>query len=195
VAQNTVGQWFVTDALHNKVLARLDRDDPLSSIGRGVIPPMLAVSMRASALLLIDSFTILEACTSRPARDPGIHRASGGFEMEHRLGARIPIHIPIQWNQMNQGLVSVGLITNVSLSGGFVADCDLRLLSHIQIAIDLPLQTVATVIPAYVARRSAAGSGIAWCEWAPPAIARLLRSLPAHSSTLPAPRHFHSRRA
>jgi hypothetical protein len=115
--------------------------------------------------------------------------------MEHRLGARIPIHIPIQWKQTNQGLGSVGLITNVSLSGGFVAELDLRLLSHIQVAIDLPLQSAASVIPAYVVRRSATGSGIAWCEWAPPAITRLLRSLPAQTIASPMRRHVHSRPA
>jgi hypothetical protein len=68
---------------------------------------------------------------------------------------------------------------NVSLSGGFVADLDLRLLSHIQVAMDLPLQSVVSLIPAYVVRRAATGSGIEWCQWAPSPITQLLRSMTA----------------
>jgi hypothetical protein len=79
----------------------------------------------------------------------------------------------------------VGLLTNVSLSGGFVADIDLRLLAHIQVAIDLPLEPAAPMIPAYVARRSATGSGIAWCEWAPTAITQMLRAMLARAMAQP----------
>jgi hypothetical protein len=35
---------------------------------------------------------------------------------------------------------------------------------------------MTSLIPAYVVRQSAVGSGIEWCEWAPEAITQLLRA-------------------
>jgi hypothetical protein len=97
--------------------------------------------------------------------------------MEHRLGARLQISIPVRCEPTNRGAGSVGVLTNVSLSGGFVADLDLRLLSRVQISLDLPAQSLESIVSAYVVRRSGAGSGLEWCEWAPAPITQLLRSM------------------
>jgi hypothetical protein len=68
-------------------------------------------------------------------------------------------------------------LTNLSLSGAFVVDLDLRHLSPIQVAITFPSRQITSIIPAYVVRQSAVGSGIEWCEWAPAAITQLLRAI------------------
>jgi hypothetical protein len=101
--------------------------------------------------------------------------------MEHRLGVRTAVQIPVRWETANRGLVSIGRLTNVSLSGGFLADFDLRLLSLILVVLESPSQQMAS-IPAYVARRCTAGIGIEWCEWAPVAVVELLRPVVTHPS-------------
>ena len=115
--------------------------------------------------------------------------------MEHRLGARIAINIPIRWQTKNHSWMSIGRLTNVSLSGGFIADFDLRLLSRIQVTFQLPAQPVATTISAYVSRRCAEGSGIEWCEWAPSAIMRLVRPLLTLYTSSPPQRPLYIARA
>ncbi len=87
----------------------------------------------------------------------------------------------MRWKPAGRGLVSIGRLTNVSLSGGFIADFDLRVLLPIEVALEVPGQPTATAIPAYVTRRSAAGSGIEWFEWAPLVIRDLLTRIAAES--------------
>jgi hypothetical protein len=54
----------------------------------------------------------------------------------------------------------------------------LRLLSRIQVAIELPHRSRhdAPIIAAYIARNAKDGIGIEWCEFSPPDIDRLLQS-------------------
>jgi len=101
--------------------------------------------------------------------------------MEHRLGTRFAIDVPIWWATANREVVSIGRLSNVSLSGGFIADFSLRSLSLLQISFELPVQSTTAMVPAYVARRCAEGSGVEWCEWAPAAICDLLRPIAADS--------------
>ena len=70
-------------------------------------------------------------------------------------------------------------MSNLSVSGAFIqADFELRLLSRIEVSIELPQWSRhgAPSVAAYVARRLKDGMGIEWCEFAPPEIARLLQS-------------------
>jgi hypothetical protein len=78
--------------------------------------------------------------------------------------------------------VRTGRLANLSVSGAFIkADFDVRLLSRIQVAIELPQRSRhdAPLIAAYVARKYKDGIGVEWCEFAPPDITRLLQSFTA----------------
>jgi hypothetical protein len=97
--------------------------------------------------------------------------------MEHRWGARSPTHVPVMWKPTGRGITSAGILTNVSLSGGFMADLTHPLPTHIHVSLALASQQIVSVIPARVVRQSPAGSGIEWYAWAPAAITELLRSV------------------
>jgi hypothetical protein len=101
--------------------------------------------------------------------------------MEHRWGERVGVDIPVRITG-HPFSVRTGRLANLSVSGAFIkADLDLRLLSRIQVAIELPQRSKheAPTVAAYVARRFKDGIGIEWCEFAPPAINRLLQSFAA----------------
>ena len=75
--------------------------------------------------------------------------------------------------------VRTGRISNLSVSGAFIkAEFQLRLLSRIQVAIEMPHRSRhdAPIIAAYIARKAKDGIGIEWCEFAPPDISWLLQS-------------------
>jgi hypothetical protein len=98
--------------------------------------------------------------------------------MEHRWGQRIGVDIPVRVTG-HPFTVRVGRLANLSVSGAFVrAECDLRLLSRVNVAIELPQRARhdAPLIAAYVARKSRDGFGIEWCQFAPPDVSRLLQS-------------------
>jgi hypothetical protein len=76
--------------------------------------------------------------------------------------------------------VREGRLADLSVSGALVkAEFEARLLSRIQIAIDLPLwpKHDSPVVEAYVARRYKHEFGIEWCQFAPRAVSELLRTL------------------
>jgi hypothetical protein len=101
--------------------------------------------------------------------------------MEHRWGERIGVDIPVRITGQ-PFTVRTGRLSNLSVSGAFIlVDVDLRLLSRIVVAIELPQRPKyeAPLIPALVARKRKDGIGIEWCEFKPPAINRLLRSFTA----------------
>lgn len=98
--------------------------------------------------------------------------------MEHRWGERVGVDIPVRITG-HPFSVRTGRLSNLSVSGAFIrADVDVRLLSRILVAIELPhrLKRDAPMIPAFVARKLKDGIGIEWCEFKPPAISRLLQS-------------------
>ena len=98
--------------------------------------------------------------------------------MEHRWGERVGVDIPVRISG-HPFSVRTGRLANLSVSGAFIkADLDLRLLSRIQVAIELPQRSKheAPTVAAYVARKFKDGIGIEWCEFKPPAISRLLQS-------------------
>jgi hypothetical protein len=106
--------------------------------------------------------------------------------MEHRWGQRMAVDIPIR---LSLPLLSAkrGRLTNVSLSGGFIAlTRDVRVLSRVQIVLPGPQHRPqeAVSVAAYVARKSADGIGVEWCEFAPAAVVELIRE---STAAAPAP--------
>jgi hypothetical protein len=98
--------------------------------------------------------------------------------MEHRWGERVGVDIPVRITG-HPFTVRAGRLYNLSVSGAFIrADVDVRPLSRILVAIDLPYRPKndAPMIPAFVTRKLKDGIGIEWCEFKPPAINRLLQS-------------------
>ena len=98
--------------------------------------------------------------------------------MEHRWGERVGVDIPVKITA-HPFSVRSGRLQNLSVSGAFIRmDHDLRLLSRIQVAIEMPQRSKhdAPVLAAYVARKYKDGIGIEWCEFAPPPVPQLLHS-------------------
>lgn len=98
--------------------------------------------------------------------------------MEHRWGERVGVDIPVRITG-HPFTVRTGRLSNLSVSGAFIrADVDVRPLSRILVAIELPQRPKrdAPMIPAFVARKLKDGIGIEWCEFKPPAINRLLQT-------------------
>lgn len=82
--------------------------------------------------------------------------------------------------------VRAGRLANLSVSGGFIeADFELRLLSRIEVALEVPRRSKheAESIAAYVARKYKDGIGVEWCEFAPPAVTGLLQTFSARRYT------------
>ena len=83
---------------------------------------------------------------------------------------------------MHTFAVRSGRLANLSVSGACLkTDFDLRVLSRIQVAIELPHRSKheAPTVAAYVTRKFKDGIGIEWCEFAPQVISRLLQTFAA----------------
>jgi hypothetical protein len=99
--------------------------------------------------------------------------------MEHRWGKRVQVDFPVRV-MAHRFSVREGRLADLSVSGGRVkADFEARVLSRIQIAIDLPLwpKHHAPLVEAYVTRRYKHEFGVEWCEFAPRAVTELLRAI------------------
>ena len=84
--------------------------------------------------------------------------------MEHRWGERVGVDIPVRITG-HPFTVRTGRLSNLSVSGAFIrADLDVRPLSRILVAIDLPHRPKrdAPLIPAFVARKLKDGIGTQW---------------------------------
>src|ERR1700733_13340371 len=101
--------------------------------------------------------------------------------MEHRWGQRIAVNIPIRLRLSRSGPISIGRLTNVSLSGAFLTPrFDLRTLARLQVFFEIPrTKRLPSATDAFVARISAQGIGLEWCDFSPPAVVVLIRSLSA----------------
>lgn len=98
--------------------------------------------------------------------------------MEHRLGIRIPLSLLVRLDQQSE-TAALGRMLNVSLSGAYLATSrTYELLSRIDIVCGRFSDARADVsgIAAYVVRKAGGGVGVEWCEFAPPAIRRLVLS-------------------
>jgi hypothetical protein len=98
--------------------------------------------------------------------------------MEHRWGQRVVVDVPIR---LVAGPFSgrSARLANLSVSGGCIkSSFEPRLLSRIELAIELPLRfTQSTLLLiAHVTRKFEGGVGIEWWEFAPPAVSELIRS-------------------
>ena len=99
--------------------------------------------------------------------------------MEHRWGERVRVDFPVRVIA-HRFSVRDGRLADLSVSGALVkAEFEARLLSRIQVAIDLPLWSKheSPIVEAYVARRHKHEFGIEWCEFAPRAVSELLRAV------------------
>ena len=99
--------------------------------------------------------------------------------MEHRWGERVGVDIPVRI-MAHPFSVRHGRLTNLSVSGASIkADFELRLLTRIQVAIEMPhvTRSEAPSVLAYVTRSGKGTFGVEWCEFAPPAVGELLAEL------------------
>jgi hypothetical protein len=98
------------------------------------------------------------------------------YGMEHRWGERVRVDFPVRITALRFSMRD-GRLADLSVSGALLKTVlDLRVLSRIQIAIVMPLwpKHDAPLVEAYVARKYRDGFGVEWCEFAPPAVTRLL---------------------
>jgi hypothetical protein len=97
--------------------------------------------------------------------------------MEHRLGQRFVVDIPIRLTLPLLGEVQ-GRLTNLSLSGAFIStQMNVRVMSRLQVFIEIPADGSedAVSIAAHVIRKTDHGVGVEWYDFAPAAVAALLR--------------------
>jgi hypothetical protein len=89
--------------------------------------------------------------------------------MEHRWGQRKTVHKPVRV-RTRAGIAAQGYITNVSISGAFIATpLPVSLFSVIELSF-IGIQggrPSSTVVEAQVVRKTADGLGLEWCEFAP----------------------------
>jgi len=98
--------------------------------------------------------------------------------MEHRWGTRIVVHIPVRVTAAHRSMASIGRISSLSLSGGFITGFGFRPLSRIQVSFEHPLlQRPAEKLAAFVARVCEEGAGIVWCDFAPRPVAEILMTM------------------
>ena len=105
--------------------------------------------------------------------------------MEHRWGERIKVDLPVQIAAPPLSLRAARL-SNLSLSGACIqADFELRALSRVEVIIVVPFRpgAEASKITAYVTRSNKNGTGVEWCEYAPPAVSELMQALSAGRSS------------
>lgn len=124
---------------------------------------------------MADQATTMKARTARPEAKES-HLPEG--RMEHRLGARMPLSVPV-WLQRAGELPLPGRMLNVSLSGAYVeTSAGYPLLARISIACALGLaeRAAASCVAAYVTRVSSDGVGLEWFEFAPAVVRQLMRA-------------------
>ena len=108
--------------------------------------------------------------------------------MDTRLGERVALQFAIRITTTRPQVMSIGRLMNLSRSGALIVGCELQLFSLIEVDLD-PQRTLKAEegrLSAYVTRVEEDGVGIEWCEFAPPAVAALLRSV---TDTLDPTRH------
>ena len=75
-------------------------------------------------------------------------------------------------------MASIGRITSLSLSGGFITGFGFRPLSRIHVSFEHPLlPRPVEKLAAIVARVCEEGAGIVWCEFAPRTMLELMRAM------------------
>ena len=96
--------------------------------------------------------------------------------MEHRLGTRMPVSIPVRLDERRETL-AFGRVVNVSLSGAYV---ETPTTVHPLLRVDvvcgrmLPDRSGSFRVAAYVTRATTQGLAVEWLEFAPAAIRTLI---------------------
>ncbi len=96
--------------------------------------------------------------------------------MEHRLGTRAPLSLPVRLEKEGRTL-AFGRLRNASVSGAYVeTSLDVQLLAPIEIVCGwaTPGRAGTSVIAAYVVRVTATGVAVEWHEFGPGPIRPLL---------------------
>jgi hypothetical protein len=102
--------------------------------------------------------------------------------MDNRLGERVPISLVIRLVSTRPRSIVVGLLKNLSRSGALIVNCDLQLFSLIHVVLQSHQgSNDEESVAAYVTRACDDGIGVEWCEFAPFAVADLLRTVLASS--------------
>lgn len=104
--------------------------------------------------------------------------------MEHRCGTRYPIELEVYVCVHAGAVSSIGHLSNISLSGGFLSTrLPARPLARISLRLVDGQRRMGPVLEGHVIRQSAAGLGIEWSEYAP----SLVRTLIGETSPAEAP--------
>jgi|SRR5450756_1435370 len=106
--------------------------------------------------------------------------------MEHRWGQRRAVDIATQLRTPG-GVIAQGRISNVSVSGAFIATkLPLALLSHVNVRLARPASERGARghAEAQVVRRESDGIAVEWCELAPAAVRALLPASGTHTGTV-----------
>jgi PilZ domain len=107
--------------------------------------------------------------------------------MEQRWGERLTVNVPVRVSA-HAFTVRDGRLTDLSVSGGHLeVDMDLRPGARVEVLVVLPYRSKheAPAVYGYVTRKYRDGFGIEWCEFAPTAVAELLRIAVRHPYTAP----------
>jgi hypothetical protein len=107
--------------------------------------------------------------------------------MEQRWGERLLVNVPVRVSA-HAFSVRDGRLTDLSVSGGHLeVDMDLRAGARVEVLVVLPYRSKheAPAVYGYVTRKYRDGFGIEWCEFAPDAVAELLRLAVRHPYSAP----------
>jgi hypothetical protein len=99
--------------------------------------------------------------------------------MDHRWGERITVDFPVRL-MAHPFAKRDGRLTDLSVSGAYIrTTVALRPRSLLEVGLLASpwAKHETTVLCAYVTRRYREGVGIEWCEFAPPPVGSLLRSV------------------
>jgi hypothetical protein len=126
---------------------------------------------------MADQASIAEVMFKRtdPLGSGDVAYPEGG--MEHRLGTRMPISLPVKLHHAGS-TPALGRMLDVSLSGAYVqTSASLKPLACIGIVCDRALSAVAGApcVTAFVTRVAADGVALEWFEFAPGVIRHLMR--------------------
>lgn len=112
--------------------------------------------------------------------------------MEHRLGQRISIDVPVRIIGI-PGALGIGRLRDISASGSFVQTrLALPSLSMIEIVLPHGLSVDAPTLTGYVVRSTPLGLGIEWTEFAPQAISSLTMLHQPHEPVTPEGHRTHA---
>jgi PilZ domain len=103
--------------------------------------------------------------------------------MDHRWGKRIEVDVPIRVMHPAMSRCGTGRLCNISLGGALIiSSLDSNIGSRVQVSIPITSGATpyASVIDAYLVRRSGRTFAIEWMEFAPTEVIDLVRAKSLH---------------